>query len=164
MTFMCKIYKISPIADGDEGDIYIGHTKKHYLSDRFDFHLISYAHYKASNGKGKLTVHSLFDKYGKNGLKIELLEEFEACDMDEVNCKEAFYIRNTKCVNKVIPGRTKKQYYDENQDKIKAYYQNNKVRIQKIQRSKVTCDCGTIVCKDALSKHMKTNKNNNLMK
>ena len=33
-----KIYKIEPIVDHDEGDIYIGSTTKQYLSMRMDKH------------------------------------------------------------------------------------------------------------------------------
>ena len=44
-----KIYKIEPIVDHDEGDIYIGSTTKHYLSQRMDKHRGNYKSWK--NGK-----------------------------------------------------------------------------------------------------------------
>ena len=37
-----KIYKIEPICDHDEGDIYIGSTTKEYLSQRMTLHRNDY--------------------------------------------------------------------------------------------------------------------------
>ena len=41
-----KIYKIEPICDHDEGDIYIGSTTKDYLSQRMVFHKGDYIKWK----------------------------------------------------------------------------------------------------------------------
>ena len=37
-----KIYKIEPICDHDEGEVYIGSTTKDYLSQRMDTHRADY--------------------------------------------------------------------------------------------------------------------------
>jgi hypothetical protein len=61
-----------------------------------------------------------------------IMSEIDSCDTEEESIElEAHYIRNTdKCVNIVIPGRTKQEYYEENKDvileKLKEYYEENK--------------------------------------
>ena len=52
-----KIYKIEPICEHDEGDVYIGSTTKMYLSDRMFGHRDNYRKYK--NGYKKITHHHL---------------------------------------------------------------------------------------------------------
>ena len=51
------------------------------------------------------------------------------------------YIQNTKCVNKIFPDQTreevlerKRQYRNDNKDKIKEYIESRKV--------KFNCECG----------------------
>lgn len=50
---------------------------------------------------------------------IFLVEEVE--DEDQLLKREGFYIKNNECVNKRVAGRTKKEYYEDNEEKIKAY-------------------------------------------
>ena len=56
-----KIYKIEPICDHDEWDIYIGSTTKQYLCQRMDEHRCSYKKWK-NNKHGKTQVFEIFDK------------------------------------------------------------------------------------------------------
>ena len=64
---------------------------------------------------------------------IELVEEVE--DEDQLLRREGFYIKNNECVNKRVAGRTKKEYYEDNEEKIKAYKsqyaKDNRERIKK---------------------------------
>eukprot|EP00966_Prymnesium_polylepis_P323553 7379732-Prymnesium_polylepis.1 len=62
-------------------------------------------------------------------VKIELIEEYPCSNRMELNRREGEWIRNTKCVNKAIAGRTAKEYYEDNQDKIKDYREENKEQI-----------------------------------
>jgi len=122
-----KVYKIWSLL-GDK--IYIGSTTKEYLSQRMTAHRTDYKHWK--NGKrGKITSFDLFDEYGIDNCKIELLEAKECNSFDERRQLEAKHIRNLDCVNKNIPGRTPNEYYDYNKEKIleKAY-------------TKCSCQCG----------------------
>jgi hypothetical protein len=50
---------------------------------------------------------------------IELVEEVE--DDDQLLKREGFYIKNNECVNKRVAGRTKKEYYEDNMENMKAY-------------------------------------------
>ena len=56
--------------------------------------------------------------------KIELIEETED------DTRERYWIENTNCINKYIPGRTSKEWNEVNKDKMNAYkekyYQNNR--------------------------------------
>ena len=135
-----KIYKIEPIVEHAEGDIYIGSTTKKYLSQRMDTHRSNYKGWK--DGKRNKTMsYELFDKYGIENCDIILLESVNANCKDELHTREAYYIKTLKCVNKNIPKRTqdeikqyKIQYIENNKDKIKEYNQNNKDKIKEYQK------------------------------
>jgi len=165
-----KVYKIwSP--NGDK--IYIGSTTKEYLSQRMDNHR---SHYKS---KKKITSSILFDEYGLENCKIELLEAKECNSKDELLQLEGKYIRELECVNKCIAGRTKKEWRDCNKELIKngqkEWREDNKEKIKeddkiKYQKNKedllkkITCECGGSYCKATKIKHSKTNKHQNFIK
>ena len=119
-----KIYKIEPIVEHEEGEIYVGSTTKKYLSQRMDNHRNDYNRWK-DNKFHKLTLFALFDKYGIDNCKIYFLESVNANSRDELLAREGHYIKNLKCVNKCIIGRTAKEYYIDNIDKIKQHYKDN---------------------------------------
>ena len=129
-----KIYKIEPICDHDENQIYIGSTNKKYLSLRMSEHISSYKKWKQGTTNKKLTCFDIFDKYGLDNVKIVLIELVNANSKNELVSKESEYIRKTKCVNKVIPNRTQKEYYKTNKDKIKEYKVQNKDKIKEYQK------------------------------
>ena len=111
-----KIYKI---IDNTNGNVYIGKTKKR-LCDRMAGHRYDY------RNNGYCSSREII----KNGdYKIELIEETE----DE--SRERYWIENTECINKNIPGRTdvecKKNWRDNNRDKQKQWRKDNKDKIQK---------------------------------
>ena len=136
-----KIYKIEPICDHDEGDIYIGSTTKQYLCQRMNKHKGGYKRWK--DGKEtKTTSYDLFDKYGVDNFVIVLLELVNATSKDELFMREKYYITTLKCINKIIPIRfkcekreLKNKYYEDNKDeildKLKIYKNNNKEKISK---------------------------------
>ena len=57
-----KIYKIEPICDHDEGDIYIGSTTKEYLSQRMTAHKADYKRWKLGL-RSNVSSFFLFEKY-----------------------------------------------------------------------------------------------------
>ena len=65
---------------------------------------------------------------------IELIINYPCSSIDELNRVEGKYIRSVDCVNKNIPGRTPKEYREDNKEKIKEkdkkYYQANKEKIK----------------------------------
>ena len=123
-----KIYKIEPVVEHDESEIYIGSTTKKYLSQRMDNHRRSYKQWK--NGKHhKITVYDIFEKYNIENCQILLLETVNCNTKDELLAREGHYIKTLKCVNRCITGRTKKEYAEDNKEKISEYqkqYYNDK--------------------------------------
>lgn len=113
-----KIYMIEPICEYEEGDIYIGSTVRP-LSERMNQHRCS----KQNICSSKL----LFTKYGIGNCKIVLIENFACETKEQLLQKEGEHIRNTKCVNKCIAGRTEKE-------RKKEYYKNNKEHINSYQK------------------------------
>ena len=52
---------------------------------------------------------------------ITLVESIICNNRDELRARERWYIENNNCVNKNIPGRTIKEYYESNKDKYREY-------------------------------------------
>ncbi len=136
-----KIYKIESHL-GDK--IYIGSTTKHYLSQRMTAHRKDYLRWK---NKDKHTCHTrsfdLFDEYGLEFCEITLIETFPCNSKDELHSREAYYIKSMKCVNKVVPKRTDKEYYQDHKD---------------ILKTKCPCECGGKFAVKHKSTHLKTLK------
>jgi len=66
----------------------------------------------------------------RGNYEVAILETHENIDKYDLHERERWYIENKPCVNKFIPHRTKKEYYQDNKEKIaeqkKEYYQDNK--------------------------------------
>ena len=136
-----KIYKIEDVG----GNMcYIGSTTKDFLSKRMVQHRTMYRHWKEHNTKIKYSVFSIFDLYEIDNCRIVLIELYPCDTKDQLTSREAFYIKQNNCVNRVIPGRTQKQYaldnkeyikelqkdyYDDNKQQYKQYYNDNKEHI-----------------------------------
>lgn len=71
---------------------------------------------------------------------IELIEAVPCDTVEQLLAREAYHIRNiANNVNKTIPLRTTKQWYDDNKaiisNKKKEYYQQNKEAIKERMRT-----------------------------
>ena len=159
---LAKIYKIIPLNQDHESDVYIGSTCKPRLSQRMSKHKCDYNRWK--DGKhGNMSSFKLFEKYSVENCNIFLIEEFHCETIDQLRQKEAYYIKNIPCVNKNIPGRTVKeslkQYYKNNKDYFEQYYENNKEYYQ----SKFKCICGGCYTRRHKSEHYKTKTHINYM-
>ena len=111
-----KIYKIESL-NGESDDIYIGSTTKEYLSQRLATHRNGYNTWLKGK-RDKVTSFELFDKYGIDNCIIVLLETVNASSLDELHAREAYYIKSLKCVNKMIPLRTIKEWYIDNKETV----------------------------------------------
>ena len=125
-----SIYRIY----SDKGELqYYGSTKRTILH-RFSEHK---GHYKRNTNK--CMSINLFHAYGVENCYIELVEEVTEELREE---REAYYIRNFECVNKVIPTRTMQEYQKEyrEQNKVKnteyqkEYRQKNKEKHAEYQK------------------------------
>lgn len=115
-----KIYKITA------GDLtYIGSTCEPTLARRLTGHVRGYKMWK----KEKATFTSSFPLIETGQYEITLIELFPCGSKDELHARERFHIESTVCVNKNIPSRTMKEWYQANVETIhernKAYYQAN---------------------------------------
>ena len=164
-----KIYKLwSP--QGEE--IYIGST------------IQSLAVRKAEHKRLDCSSKILFEKY--DDVRIELIEEYPCKNKMELNKREGEHIRNNNCVNKVMPGRTQKEYYQDNKEEILEYlkkwreenkedilennkeryieyYENNKEEILKKKKEIITCECGCEISIRNLSRHKRSKNHINLI-
>jgi LysM repeat protein len=123
-----KIYKVWSLL-GTE--IYIGSTAQKLLSSRMNNHRDDYKRWK--EGKyNKVTVFDIFDKYGIENCKIELIEKFPCKDKPELEAREGHHQRLHRdiIVNKCIAGRTRAEYQVDNKDRLneasRQYYIDNK--------------------------------------
>jgi len=161
-----KIYMVYPkVEDPDEGDVYYGSTVD-TLARRMNGH------------RNKTQCKILFDKYGIKNCFIELVEEYPCETKEQLNRKEGEYIRDNKCINKIIAGRTYKEYYDENRNKIiekqkeyrndntdkyieyqKQYYVENRDKILEQRNQKASCPhCNKEMTKRYLPTHIKSGR------
>ena len=140
-----KIYKI---VDNTNDNVYIGSTCK-TLKTRLSVHK---CHYKMFL-KGLYNNVKSFEIIKNNDYKIELLEKCDIKTKQELLARERFYIENNNCLNKVIPGRTDKQYYIHNK---------NELTIKK--KEKFICQCRGKYTRCHKSQHINSNKHQNYLK
>tara|TARA_R110000823_G_scaffold87003_1_gene194252 strand:+ start:71 stop:478 length:408 start_codon:yes stop_codon:yes gene_type:complete len=103
-----KIYKIYSVSN--EELVYFGSTTQR-LSQRKAEHIkdSKKEHY---NGSSKIIINN-------GNWKMELIQDYPCLNRLELETLEGEYIKNNKCINLMIPARTKKQYRDANIDKIR---------------------------------------------
>ena len=161
-----KIYKI---VDNTNDNIYIGSTCK-TLKTRLSVHKYDYKRFL----KGIFNNIKSFDILKNNDYKIELLEDCEIKTKQELLARERFYIDDNECLNKNIPGRTDKQYYNDNKNKIddyqKEYRETNKDKFKEYREAnkdkaneKFDCECGGKYTHCGKSQHLKTTKHLNYL-
>ena len=129
------MYKIYKIVDNTNGNIYIGITTQ-TLKQRLA------CHKSLKDCSSRAII--------KNGdYKIELIEETDD------KTRERYWIENTDCVNRIIPGRTKKEYNKEyrenNREKIKEWRENNKEKAKEYYENN----------KESISQYHKKYRENN---
>jgi hypothetical protein len=174
-----KIYKV---VNTSNNECYYGSTVQP-LSKRMGQHRASYKLYKEGKCRA-ITSFDLFNKYGVENCSIVLVENYDCKSKEELDKKERWYIENNECVNKVIPGRNKKDYYKDNKenfkknyeynkDKIKEWYESNKdkllnrkreyreenkEKLSERRKDKYLCECGSDIRKDCKLRHGKSKK------
>ena len=146
-----KIYKL---IDLTTKNIYYGSTCQ-ILKDRKAQHKKDYKGYL----KGKRQYRKSYDIIKNNNYTIELVEEFKCNNKKELLERERYYITNNDCINKNIPNRTQKEWYQDNKEeylnKCKTWYENNKerkkikaqLRYEKLKTEMFNCSCGEYISK-----------------
>ena len=130
-----QIYKIVDVC---YNKCYVGSTCEG-LSQRMARHRHQYNSYL--KGKhGHTTAFDIFDEYGIENCKIEWIEDCPCQSRKELEAREGSYIQNTKCVNKIMVGRTKEQYRQDNKERKrqidKHYRETNKNKIKEKREEK----------------------------
>jgi hypothetical protein len=120
-----KIYKI--INDKTE-EQYFGSTCEPTLARRLARHIKDYKRWELKKEGAHFVTSFLI--FNNNNYHIELVELFSCSSKDELTTREKYYIKNNECVNKYIPMRSKKEYYEDNKEEIaekrKIYNEANK--------------------------------------
>jgi len=169
-----KIYKI--VSDNTD-NIYIGSTCS-MLSKRISNHKNEYNQFL--KGKHNNTSSSELIKLGN--VDIILIENYPCESKEQLHARERYHIEQNKsiCVNKLLPIRNSKEYYQDNKEKMaeykkeytesniekikernKEYYQENKEIIAEKQRlylKEIKCVCGSSFIMNGKIRHEKTQK------
>jgi hypothetical protein len=135
-----KIYKI---VCNVTGLVYIGSTCQSALATRLSEHRRKYKLFLNQ----KYTFVTSFKVLENNNYDIILIEQYPCNSKQELHKKERFYIESIKCVNKYIPNRTIKEYYNDNREKIK----------EKMNK-KFDCECGSNYTTNHKARHYKSLK------
>lgn len=148
------------------------------LNRRENLHRSDFRHRSYGCCTSKLLFEKNFD-----GVKIELVENYPCKNKQELQAREKWYIENNECVNshlkktelekrelrkqvqaKYVENNREKireyksKYRQENKEKIKEYFVKNRDVLKAKRQEKITCDCGSIVCRGHLPKHKKSKK------
>ena len=89
-----RIYFIEPICDHEDNEFYYGSTLQK-LCKRMDKHRSSYKSWMDGKSK-KVMCYNLFEKYGIENCKIELVENYP-CSSKEELCKRRIYTERNMC-------------------------------------------------------------------
>ena len=172
-----KIYKITDI---DYNKCYIGSTCED-LSQRMARHRYNY--HNAKEWNTVTTANHLFDEYGMENCKIELIEYYPCENREELLRREGLHIKNNDCINRCVAGRTinewkednkehcqlmRKTYSENNKEQINQkshqHYQSKKETINEKKKELIECSCGSVVRKSDIRRHEKTKKHQDFIK
>ena len=117
---MGKIYKVVDIG---YNKCYVGSTCAE-LSHRMSSHMNNYKQFIKGKIKDKVSIYDLFNEYGVEHCKIELLEYYPCDTGFELRLREGKHIKHNECVNKCIAGRTRKEYFNDIKDKHSEFMTN----------------------------------------
>ena len=164
--------KIYQIVCNITGETYIGSTVRS-LEERLQ------GHKKMREG------HEVSKQIVERGdYYIELLETYPCESRNELLLKETEYQKNINCINKVFACRTRKEYLEENKERVyaiqrlySAKYRNdnkqllkekevayrdaNKEKISQKKKTKVECECGSFIRISHLERHKRSQKHLN---
>ena len=145
-----RVYKITTEKGGL---VYIGSTIQ-TLGERLTKHKTARRRWLA----GKQHYCASFQVLEFDDAKMELIEELEVADKDELRQREGHYHRTMECVNKLIAGRSQKQYRAEHKEEMNAYSIKYRDEHKEHLNAKHNCDCGGIYSTIHKSRHIKTKK------
>jgi hypothetical protein len=120
------IYKI---VCNETGEVYYGSTQ-YSVNKRITQHKSQCKRWK----EGKTNYTTSFQIIERGNYSYSLIEIADCEDRKQLETRERMFIETNECINKTIPCRTMKEWYDENQDTIieqrKTNYSKNKVQVK----------------------------------
>ena len=169
--------KIYCIRNYVNDDVYVGSTIQ-ALSKRMEKHR---SICRTEGEKSNFKLYQKMKEIGTEHFYIELIEKHPCDCKEELFKKEGEWIRKIGTLNGYIAGRTRqessKDYRKNNPEKCKQIIQNwrinnedkykeytrqrwekEKERLTKIRSAKITCDCGIVISKSSISKHIQSKK------
>ena len=162
-----KIYKV---VDVGYNLCYVGSTIES-VARRMAKHRNHYKDFKAGiHNKNYIRLFDIFDEYGVDSCKIELIENYPCSSKEELEAREGHHQQNNQCVNKNLAGRSRKQWREDNreyllQGKKEDYCNNREYRMKLMQdryetekTKRMTCECGSEFRCCWLKNHIKTEK------
>lgn len=160
-----KIYKL---VNNVDDEIYIGSTcgTLRLRKNKHKTHAKKYTERR---------VYKHLNEIGWDNIDIILIEACDCQNKDELHRRERYWIDTLNpSLNKVLPRRTLKEYYEDNKEtigekqkewreankeEVKEYYEANKQRISdERKKEKITCGCGSTIRRADKSRHGRTTK------
>jgi len=118
-----KIFILEPKTKHPEEDIFYSSTTQPIFN--------RLSQLKKDNLKKNTSYKWLFEKYGVDNIKIVLVEGFICNNKEELQAKEAKYIRENDCINKIIT--LNNQEPKEDKQEIKKKDEQDKKEIEEIK-------------------------------
>ena len=160
------IYKIY-CKDETIKDLYVGST------DNFDRRCND--HINTCNNKNLKAYNYKVYKFIREhkGMDNWIIEKIIECDEENrYDCEVHYFLKLNPTLNTYWPKRSKKQYYIDNREQIKQYYNDNREQILERYRqyyidnrekakTKIECECGSVICRGDIAKHKKSKKHQN---
>ena len=149
------IYKIV-CKDINIKDLYVGSTTNFIQRKKSHKNSCNYENQKNYNS---YVYKFIRENGGWDNWDMIELEKYPCNDRNEKDKRERFWLEELKAsLNCFIPSRTKKEWYEKNKkeknEKSRIYYEEK-------LKEKVECECGSIISKGSLTRHLKTLKHQN---
>ena len=107
-------------------------------------HRSKYKQYLKGKEHTKTRSFVLFEEYGIDNCKIELIENCPCSTKEDLHRREGVFIKQTECVNKIVAGRTVEEYRKQNAEKVKErlieYKKQNPEKIKEQKTKKKTLE------------------------
>ena len=170
-----KIYKIT---NNINNEVYVGSTCD-ILRKRFNTHKLQIT----QDTKKNRPLYKLMAELGTDIFRIDLIEDYSCDDKQALRQREGYWIRQMGTLNVYIAGRNEKEKYEDSKEKIlernKKYIEEHKERRQEYMaeyrkdynnrpeikekkseyyKQKVPCNCGLLISKGWMHKHIQSKK------
>ena len=153
-----QLAKVFKIVSNDDVEVYIGSTTLPRLCTRLAKYKNDYKCWKEGKSS-KISLYDIFDEYGIDNVSIVLLEACPCNSKDELSKRQRHYIETIDNINKYIPGRTDKEYYEET--KNKQFLRKRELNKTEKYITQTICPCGGKYKFNSRLKHLESQRHIN---